>query len=172
MLRKITQGHVTRNSKNIIYRAWISLSVWKSNSWQPVHVLSLCSQKFHPLLKRPACISSTGLPPRHNKREASKTSTVCPYCLWNPFCIPWSLPVWKYQKNCVTNEQVSSAIWSQLGRHFRPAHMPSIEWGVQSMFLERTSMLKVQIWEPSSTLPCVRRCNAVTTKADGGYRKT
>jgi hypothetical protein len=35
----------------------------------PVHVLSLCSQKFHPLLKRRVCISSTGLPPRYNKER-------------------------------------------------------------------------------------------------------
>ncbi len=34
-----------------------------------LHVLSLCSQKFHPLLKRLVCISSNGLPPRHNKER-------------------------------------------------------------------------------------------------------
>jgi hypothetical protein len=33
-------------------------------------------------------------------------------------------------------------------------------------------MLKDQMFEPSVTLPRVRRCNAVTTEADGGYRKT
>jgi len=104
--------------------------------------------EFHPLLNRPVVhFKAQRLPPRHNK-EGPVTTIKCPYCLREipPVHLLNALPSpGKHSEEMcvciVTNEQINSAIRSQLGTASSTcAH--AIAMGVQSMFLERDKHAK------------------------------
>jgi len=137
----------------------------------PVHVLSLCSQKFHPLLNGLLCISSIGLSPRHNKerlvRRQPLVHTACEIFL-HPLK---SSRQEASEERCDQRANKLCDLKSIRTASSTCAHAID-RMGCAIYVLGKDKHAKRSNVRAVFDSPRVRRCNAVTRKANGGYHKT